>query len=142
MDIQLWLASLDVHTAFEQLRHALIIDVLYKRGVPSHIIALIVRGLNNHTISMDIPTAGTTEECEFANTGVQGGVLTPRLFTTTMETITEATVQQWTEKDWGINLGGMLVNHFWWADNLYLLATSRKMFKQMIVEIAEALGTH
>ena len=91
---------------------------------------------------MDIPTAGSTEECDFTNTGVQGGVLTPTLFKPTMETTTEATVLQWNKKGRGINLGGKLAKRFWWTDNLYLLATSRAMLRQMIIDVTEALEEH
>ena len=47
-----------METAFEQMEHDQIHKAMYERGIKAHIIAILVRELDNARLTMEVPTAG------------------------------------------------------------------------------------
>ena len=136
---KVFIGSLDIETAFEQMEHAQIVRALEKRKVHPHHIALIIRELGNYKLTMEIPTAGETKECIFTKTGVQGGTGTPTQFRLMVEAAMQETVISWNERKAGVTMDAITINHYWWADNLYLVAKTATEFRCMVAEATKAL---
>ena len=98
---QAWIGSLDVETAFEQMKHQFIAQALTARGIPAHYVAACMREMENHMITLEVPTAGETTPTELTSGGVQGGVPKPFFFRCMTEASMEGTVKTWKARKWG-----------------------------------------
>ena len=70
---QAWIGSLDIETAFEQMKHQFIAQALTARGIPAHYVAACMREMENHMITLEAPTASETTPTELTSGGIQGG---------------------------------------------------------------------
>ena len=119
------------------MKHRFIALALTKRGIPAHYVAACMREIENHSLTLEVPTAGETDPTELTGGGIQGGVPTPFFFRSMTEAAMEVTVKNWKAKKWGLHVGDMQWTHLWWADNLWLIARSRAMLKAIIHEADE-----
>ena len=134
----------DVKTAFDAMRHDVIHTALHRRGLSSHIIAVMMRELSGLKAVVSLPTAGTTEPFNYDRGGKQGGVETPDQWSCLLDYVMEPLVVQWADRKWGFVLktseeDARYITHAVFADNIVLFAASRQILQQMVDELTTAM---
>ena len=135
----IFIGSADIRKAFNLMGTAVVATALHRRGVAAHTVAAILRERFNSVVTMEIPTAGETQETPYTLGGVMGGTEVPIEFRTLVESATENLVEDWRRRGLGLNLDGLWLRLFIWADDLYLFASSLGMLRTMYQELTDAL---
>ena len=110
---------------------------LKRRGVDGYNIGAVHREMVGARVELVIPGAGKTKPYNMTKGGVAGRVDTPEWFRIMSEDALLRVREVWERKKWGISMGGdgELVTHVCWADNLWLVAETEAMGKQMFLGI-------
>jgi hypothetical protein len=134
-------ASMDIVTAFDLIRHDCLAWSLLRRGVHPKAIAGLLREYLGLRGTATIPGAGTTAAFSMDMGGRQGGVDTPRELNCMVEAAMDTILPEWQAAAYGVTLpdGTAPVTHAWWADNLFLVAKSWAELQQMINDITNIL---
>ena len=110
-------------------------------GIDNPTILSTMKDYNNKTASIIIPNAGESRPFKFSNGGWQGGTRTPEEFNMIIEHCLSPVIGKWDILDIGFKLDGKELNHFVWADNIFLLSTNTTEAQLMINDVTEALYT-
>ena len=114
---------LDARKAFDRIDHWLLFKKLIDKRIPLFIIKLLVCWY--FTQQMHIRWGNTTTSSFFVSNGVkQGGILSPILFNVYMD--------QLSVKLNASNIGGVLVNHLCYADDIFLISLSSAGMQQLL----------
>jgi hypothetical protein len=134
-------ASMDIVTAFDLIRHDCLAWSLLRRGVHPKAIAAILREYSGLRGTATIPGAGTTAPFAMDMGGRQGGVDTPRELNCMVEAAMDSLLPTWRAAGYGVALLGSTtrVTHAWWADNLFLVAQSWTELQTMINDITHIM---
>ena len=98
-----------------------------QREVPPELTAAVLREYQGLEGTATLPGVGTTSPFRLARGGRQGGVDTPRELNMMIEALFQELVPTWESEGLGYQPKGspLLLHHLWWADNCYLIGTSR-----------------
>ena len=114
-------AFLDASKAFDRVNRRKLLLKLESRGVPTYILRL----LSNELIGQYICVRWGSTHSEFfpiGNRVKQGGILSPLLFNVYMDDLS----LQLHRQPIGCSVGGTVVNHMLYADDIVLFAPSAK----------------
>ena len=122
---EIHISSQDILTAFDEMEHETIEWGMKASGISAHMRAVMMRGLMDMTLTMDVPQVGMTDIVAMLKAGIQGGAATPEIFKTIIEAILETVIQMWLAIGFGILLNdGSVLTALVWADNIWLFATN------------------
>ncbi len=118
---------MDASKAFDLVNHYTLLQKLCDRGVPSVIIRLLCFWFRNQTFQV---RWGQTFSRHFSVlTSVrQGSVTSPYYFAVYLDNLSK----QLTKSEVGCRIGGIVINHFCFADDVVLLTTSIAALKKML----------
>ena len=68
----------------------------------------------------------------------QGDPMSPILFGAVLEDIVKPLKDRWIKRRWGVNVNGEYLNNLRFADDILLVASSRKQLASMLRELASA----
>ena len=130
-------ASLDVLTAFDRMKHGPLEEANEFMEVPVEARLAAMRDYEGKTAQFKIPGAGTSAVFPLEQSGGQGGVRTPDEFNNMMRCILIELIIIWEELGIGYSYkGGMdnnhMLNHLLWADNIFVLGTSTEEVQYML----------
>ena len=135
-----YLAALDIKTAFDDMRHGILERAMRQRGIHPLTIHNVLRELSELQARINIQGCEVTDPFPFTKGGKQGGNDTPDLFNLVVEYLLRDTTQAWSRRGWGCSLlQGSPVSHLIWCDNIWLLADSRETLEAMIAETTAAI---
>ena len=118
---------LDASKAFDRLNHWLLFDKLIFRGVPKFIVKILVYWYSMQ--KMCVQWGNSISSCFMVTNGVkQGGILSPKLFTLYMNDLSILL----NNCNLGGKIGGQLLNHLIYADDVCLISLSAHAMQEMI----------
>ena len=120
-------AFLDASKAFDRVNRPTLLLKLESRGVPTYILRL----LSNELIGQYICVRWGSTHSEFFPIGngvKQGGILSPLLFNVYMDDLS----LQLHRQPIGCSVGGTVVNHMLYADDIVLFAPSAKGLQKLL----------
>ena len=107
-----FIASLDILTAFDLIDYHVLLDALVYRGWPAHFAAAVLQELIGNRARADIPDVATFDNIDVGRGGRQGGADTVDIWNTIIETLMDGPVQHWHRNGYGFSLDDMpKVNH-------------------------------
>ena len=120
-------AFLDASKAFDRVNRRKLLLKLESRGVPTYILRLLSNELIGQYIC--VRWGSTHSECFPIGNGVkQGGILSPLLFNVYMDDLS----LQLHRQPIGCSVGGTVVNHMLYADDIVLFAPSAKGLQKLL----------
>eukprot|EP00959_Pyramimonas_sp_CCMP1952_P464038 9485943-Pyramimonas_sp.AAC.1 len=72
---------------------------------------------------------------EYGKGGHQGYVETPTAYNILVESVMDC-VQDWNRRRVGFSIDDVFVNHFAWADNVWLVASSESDMQSMVAQLS------
>ena len=113
------LCFLDASKAFDRVNHHILFQRLAQRGVPKCFIRMLAFWYRNQKMAVRWGAA-CSESFTVTNGVRQGGILSPFLFNVFMDALSV----ELNQKSIGCIVGGKVVNHLMYADDLVLIAPS------------------
>lgn len=139
-DRPIYVASLDIQTAFDDMDHQILLDIMVQSGFPFQLVWAVAREMLQLNARMEFGPFGVSDWFPLEKGGIQGGTHTPTLFNLMIEHALSRVVTSWKLADMGFKTcPGKSVSHAMWADNLWLLASSPSELQDMIVMATEAI---
>lgn len=131
-----YVMSLDIGTAFDDMRHGEMAKALNARGVHPNLVRAVMLEYLDLRVRVKLADADPTDYFSYSKAGRQGGVETPELFNIMMEALASALVASWRKRGFGFTLDGIhFVTHAVWADNWFLMAKSEDEARIMVAEL-------
>ena len=128
----MFVGFIDASSAFDKINHHKLFTKLKQRGVPGSIIRILVYWYTNQ--SMRVRWGNSVSAPFSVGNGVrQGGILSPALFNLYMDDLSK---QLHTCRT-GCVIGGTLVNHFMYADDLAIISPSSTGFQELLNTCSE-----
>ena len=122
----------DASSAFDKINHHKLFTKLKQRGVPGSIIRILVYWYANQ--SMRVKWGNCISAPFRVGNGVrQGGLLSPALFNLYMDALST----QLSACRTGCMIGGTLINHLMYADDLAIVSPSSSGFQQLLNTCSE-----
>eukprot|EP00973_Karenia_brevis_P077259 10732218-Karenia_brevis.AAC.1 len=122
-DRALYIISLDIATAFDDMQHDQITDSLLSLGIHPLLVHALLREYCQLKARVKIADADFSNFFSFRKGGRQGGVETPEVFNLMVESAAAAVSVRWKEKNYGFTVDDKAyISHLAWADNFFLLA--------------------
>ena len=124
-----FMASLDVKTAFDVAKPAVVSKILSLTGVHGNLTAALLAEMQ------DVRGSGSLENCEtefrYSRCIRQGGVEAPVLWRRSAKFVLWNAEEKWRAKGWGLSFGGQYDNEYtlcgmMWADNYWLFSDNRE----------------
>jgi len=86
-DLPLVFGAADIATAFDAMVHASMQSALLGRGAHPNLVRAVMREVSHMLCTIQIAGAGTSDDFPLERGGKQGGVETPEIFNSMMDTI-------------------------------------------------------
>ena len=125
---------MDASKAFDRVNHCTLLKKLIDRGMPDVFVRLLVYWYRTQNACVRWGTA-CSEMFTVSNGVRQGGILSPLLFNVYMDGLSELLCRT----ECGCTMGGRMINHLMYADDLVILSPSAKGL-QRLVDICAAYG--
>ena len=127
LNANIFMCFLDASKAFDRVNHCLLFSKLLKRGVPVFVVRLLSFWYSHQALC--VKWAGLTSDVFSVSNGVrQGGILSPYLFNVYVDDLSHRLNKCKT----GCYIGGKLVNHTMYADDLVILSPNDKGLDDLI----------
>ena len=137
----LWIAAIDYRKAFDCVEHNALWEALLAQGVqPAYV--RILEGLY-HQQHGCVVADRISKSFSMARGTKQGDPISPALFNSVLEFAMKDAVCKWRARGWGIRFSSAsedLLCTLRFADDVLLLASSRKQLKIMIGDLMAAVG--
>ena len=135
-----YVMSLDIATAFDDMLHGKIAEALCSRGVHPKLVYAILLEYLDLRARVKLADSDPTDYFHYSKAGRQGGVETPELFNLMMEGAASSIATSWTQRGFGFSLDGKhFITHAVWADNWFLFAKTEAEAKIMVAELSTAI---
>eukprot|EP00973_Karenia_brevis_P013039 1770684-Karenia_brevis.AAC.1 len=139
-EVELHVLSTDVLSAFDNLHPNVMVEAMTFWGVHPLIAAALLNEMLWTSCKVTLEGVTIVDAVKFNRAIRQGGVEAPWLFNLTMRMLIASCMPRWKDQAYGINLPGIgLTSHALWADNVYLLAKSRREATDMFTQLTEQL---
>ena len=135
----LWICAIDFKKAFDTVEHFSIWESLKAHAVPDNYIAVITALYTDQVGKVISPTESRNFKLERGTK--QGDPMSPAIFNAVLELVFLKVQPKWRQKGWGIKLGSEdtdLLCNLRFADDILLLATSRRQLKEMTKDVVAA----
>ena len=126
---------LDASKAFDNVNHFTLFDKLLANGMPIYLIRIIAFWYQHQNMSVKWGNA-TSTTFTVTNGVKQGGILSPLLFNIYIDDLSLTL----SKSNIGCRLGGRLINHIVYADDLCILSMSPGEM-QILLDICEKYGS-
>ena len=125
-----YVAFLDASKAFDKINHWVLFKKLINRGIPIYLVKLLCYWYQHQSMYVKW---GSTMSSKFQVTnGVrQGGVLSPLLFDVYVNELSELL----NKSGIGGNLGGTLINHMLYADDICIVSLSSSGLQHLLIYV-------
>ena len=137
--LPLVICAIDFKKAFDTVEHFGIWEALKSQGVPDNYIAVLMALYAGQVGKLISPTESRKFKLERGTK--QGDPMSPAIFNSVLELVFAKVQPKWRKKGWGIKLGCEdtdLLCNLRLADDILLLATSRRQLKQMLQDVIAA----
>ena len=129
MGSPVFVAFMDASKAFDRLNHSKLFHKLYQRGVPTYLINIIALWYSSQRLF--VKWGNNMSEGFTVSNGVrQGGILSPLLFNVYMNDLSSELNNLYV----GCRVGGTMVNHLMYADELVLIAPTCSALRQLVTK--------
>ena len=129
-----YVCFMDASKAFDRVNHWTLFKKLIDRGMPDVFVRLLVYWYRTQNACVRWGTA-CSEMFTLSNGVRQGGILSPLFFNVYMDGLSEILGRT----ECGCTMGGRMINHLMYADDLVILSPSAKGL-QRLVDICAAYG--
>ena len=138
----MYMASLDVKTAFDVARPSVVSKILSLIGTHGHVVAALLAEMQ------DVKGSACSETCEtefrYSRCIRQGGVEAPVLWGRVAKYVLGKAEAKWKARGWGLSFGGESDNEYvmrsmMWADNYRLFCHDRATLVNMVNDVLEEL---
>jgi hypothetical protein len=131
----LWMVAVDFKKAFDSVGHISLWQSLLKQGVPHVYVNFLQRlyagqsgRVQTDCLSRSFPVLRGTR---------QGDPISPILFNAALEDMMRSLKERWTQRGFGIQLGGRRLSNLRFADDLLLMAPSLHVARQMLRDLMQ-----
>ena len=131
----LWMVAVDFKKAFDSVGHISLWQSLLKQGVPHVYVNFLQRlyagqsgRVQTDCLSRSFPVLRGTR---------QGDPISPILFKAALEDMMRSLKERWTQRGFGIQLGGRRLSNLRFADDLLLMAPSLHVARQMLRDLMQ-----
>jgi hypothetical protein len=135
-NLPLWLCTVDFAKAFDSVEHASLWAVLYEQGVDGYYIRLLASLYENQVGKVRGPPISKSFKIQRGSK--QGDPMSPKLFNAVLEKVFRKIQPKWVEKGWGVKVGGKRLTNLRFADDVILVASSKKQITTMLEDLATA----
>lgn len=129
--IQVYIAFVDFHKAFDSLKHHYLWKALKEANVEETYRQIIKAIYTKNTATIRLEKSG--EEFPIEQGVRQGDPLSPDLFNCLLKYATQDL--NWEVKDRGININGRKLNKLYFADDIVLFANSAEELQQLLTDL-------
>ena len=139
----MYMASLDVKTAFDVAKPSVVSKILSLTGTHGHVVAALLADMQ------DVKGSACFEKCETEfrySKGIrQGGVEAPVLSGRVAEYVLRKAEERWKPRRWGLSFGSgesdneYVLRSMMWADNYWKFFHNREILVHMVNDIIEEL---
>ena len=138
----MYMASLDVKTAFDVARPSVVSKILSLIGTHGHVVAALLAEMQN------VRGLACFENCEtdfcYSKCIRQGGVEASILWGRVVKYVLWKIEEKWKARGWGLSFGGEDDNEYvlrsmMWADNYWLFCHDREVLVHMVNDVIEEL---
>ena len=129
-----YVCFMDASKAFDRVNHWTLFKKLIDRGMPDVFVRLLVCWYRTQNACVRWGTA-CSEVFTVSNGGRQGGILSPLFVNVYMDGLSDILCRT----ECGCTMGGRMINHLMYADDLVMLSPSAKGL-QRLVDICAAYG--
>ena len=139
--LPLWVCAVDFKKAFDTVEHCSLWQALEDQGVDAEYVSLFKRLYENQRGHVSVQVES---KCFDIGRGTkQGDPVSPILFNSVLEFAMKPVQERWRRRKWGIQVGhgtgGRLCN-LRFADDLLLMASSKKQLKSMLTDLIDAVA--
>ena len=141
-NIPLWLCTVDYEKAFDSIEHGFLWQALLEQGVPAPYINLLASMYSGQCGKVSGGGA-LSREYSIQRGTKQGDPLSPVLFNAALGKILEPLQTKWQAKGWGVdvvNKNGCRLTNLRFADDILLIASSKRQLQHMIDDLVLAAG--
>ena len=130
----------DIATAFDVLSPSVVNFAMSECGFDARMTAAILEEMKDLKAHAEIFGVPVKEPIVFNKCIRQGGVESPKVWRISMIAIMSSLVQLWKDMDgYGVMIDGRRYSHIIWADNVWLLGTSRCILQHMAQMLTDTL---
>lgn len=141
-NLPLAIGAADILKAFDHLQHEGIENALREQGAPVRLIAALLQELSFVDLDLSLGGCHLDDSLPYTRGGKQGGTETPRIFARVFDAALAPVLDSWAYAGYGFFLPemNMTVTHVIWADNLYVVGSSKQMVADMLALASLALA--
>ena len=122
-----YVTFLDASKALDKINHWSLFRKLIDRGIPVYVVIILMYWYRNQ--SMSVRWGNTISSKFHVTNGVkQGGILSPELFNVYVNDLSTSL----NDTKLGGSLGGLLLNHIFYADDLCLISLSTSAMQKLL----------
>lgn len=135
-----YIFSLDVQTAFDDMQHEVIFQSLLSRGVHAELVYALAQEYTDLRARVTVSDSDPSASFSFLRGGRQGGVETPEVFNMVVESALEQVIEKWRALKFGFTLDDRhFTTHAVWADNFFIVAKTLDEGIAMVRDLTSAV---
>eukprot|EP00973_Karenia_brevis_P036586 5043515-Karenia_brevis.AAC.1 len=138
-NLPLWVAAVDFCKAFDSVEFESIWKSLISHRVPTAYVR-VLRSIYKHQIAKVVADK-ESKPIPIHRGTKQGDPISPALFNAVLQEVFVKIQRAWEKRGWGIECGGKQLTNLRFADDVLLLASSRRQLKGMIADLISG-ATH
>eukprot|EP00973_Karenia_brevis_P072582 10082551-Karenia_brevis.AAC.1 len=135
-NLPMWVCAIDFCKAFDTVAFQSIWGALLKQSVP-HIYVNTLRNIYQGQVGKVVADR-TNKPFRISRGTKQGDPMSPVVFNSVLQEIFNSIQPRWELKHWGIQIGDRCLTNLRFADDVLLVATSRRQLNSMIHDLASA----
>jgi hypothetical protein len=137
-DRPLWVCAVDFKKAFDSVEHAAIWKSLLGQGVNANYVSILAKMYERQRGR--VVAQAESKPFDINRGTKQGDPMSPILFNAVLEEVIRPLKEVWIQKRWGIKVDGDFLNNLRFADDILLIARSRRQIKTMLAELVKSAG--